>query len=119
MSDACLAEIRSWGLEDRIVAMCFDTTASKTGCKGGVYIYMQQAGSGIRKGPLEPCVTTSLSEIILFRKRCFHCMILHALHNWNYSVISVTSGRKSIRPSIAQQWMIKMQHSVSQKFETM
>ena len=33
MSDACLAEIRSWGLEDRIVAMCFDKTASNTGGK--------------------------------------------------------------------------------------
>src|SRR6188768_3288336 len=25
---------------------------------------------------------------------CFHCMILQGLQNWNYSVISVTSGRK-------------------------
>src|SRR5678815_2356060 len=40
-------------------------------------------------------------------------MILQGLQNWNCSVISVTSGRKSIRPSIAQQWMIKMH--VSQK----
>ena len=41
ISDACLAEIRSWGLEDRIVAMCFDTTASNTGCKGGVCIKLE------------------------------------------------------------------------------
>ena len=46
-------------------------------------------------------------------------MILQDLRNLNASLISVTSGRKSIRPSIAQQWRIKKQHSESQKFETM
>src|SRR5688572_26695787 len=116
MSDACLSEIRSWGLEDRIVAMCFDTTASNTGCKGGVCIKLE---AELGKDLLNLACRHHCLK--LFWKRCFHCMILQGLENWNYSVISVTSGRKSIRPSIAQQWMIKMQHSasVSQKFETM
>src|SRR5688572_12145133 len=114
MSDACLAELRSWGLEDRIVAMCFDTTASNTGCKGGVCIKLE---AELGKDLLNLACRHHCLK--LFWKRCFHCMILQGLQNWNYSVISMTSGRKSIRPSIAKQWMIKMQHSVSQKFETM
>src|SRR5688572_2039631 len=97
MSDACLAEIRSWALEDSIEAMCVDTTASKTGYKGGVCIKLE---TELGKDFLNLAYITFLK---LFWKRCYHCMILQGLQNWNSLVISVTSCRKLILPSIAQQ----------------
>src|SRR5688572_10081443 len=65
MSDACLAEIRNWGLEDRIVAMCFDTTASNTGCKVGVCIKLE---AELGKDLLNLACRHHVSEIIVREK---------------------------------------------------
>jgi len=62
MSDACLAEIRSWGFENRIVAMCFVTTASKTGCKGGVCIKLE---AELGKDLMHLACRHRVSEIVL------------------------------------------------------
>ena len=69
MSDACLAEIRSWGLEDRIVAMCFDTTASNTGCKGGVCIKLE---AELGKDLLNLACRHHVSEIVLEKVFSLH-----------------------------------------------
>ena len=69
ISDACLAEIRSWGLEDRIVVMCFDTTASNTGCKGGVCIMLE---SELGKELLNLACRHHVSEIVLEKVFSLH-----------------------------------------------
>src|SRR5688572_32566614 len=69
MSDACLAEIRSWGLEDRIVAMSFDTTASNTGCKGGVCIKLE---AELGKDSLNLACRHHVSEIVLEKVFSLH-----------------------------------------------
>ena len=69
ISDACLAEIRSWGLEDRIVAMCFDTTASNTGCKGGVCIKLE---TELGKELLNLACRHHVSEIVLEKVFSLH-----------------------------------------------
>ena len=42
IAEACLSQIRSWTLEDRIVAMCFDTTSCNTGRKSGACIGIEK-----------------------------------------------------------------------------
>lgn len=69
MADACLTEIRSWGLEDRIVAMCFDTTASNTGCKGGVCIKLEME---LGKDLLNLACRHHVSEIVLEKVFSLH-----------------------------------------------
>jgi len=71
MSDACLAEIRSWGLEDsrHIGAMCFDTTASNTGCKGGVCFKLE---AELRKDLLNLACRHHVSEIVLEKVFSLH-----------------------------------------------
>lgn len=69
MSDACMAEIRRWALEDRIVAMCFDTTASNTGCKGGVCIRLE---TELGKDLLNLACRHHISEIVLEKVFSLH-----------------------------------------------
>ena len=69
MSNACFAEIRSWGLEDRIMAMCFDTTASNTGCKGGVCFKLE---AELRKDLLNLACRHHVSEIVLEKVFSLH-----------------------------------------------
>ena len=72
MSDACvhcLAEIRSWELENRIVAMCFDSTVSNTGFKGGVCIKL---GAKLGKDLLNLACRHHVSEIVLEKVFSLH-----------------------------------------------
>ena len=62
MAEACMAEIRSWELENRIVALCFDTTASNTGIKGGVCIKLE---TELGKDLLNLACRHHVSEIVL------------------------------------------------------
>jgi len=41
MTNAILETVDEWGLRDRIKGLCFDTTASNTGAKGGVCIRLE------------------------------------------------------------------------------
>lgn len=41
MAQSVTQSINNWGLQDRIKGMCFDTTASNTGTKGGVCIQLE------------------------------------------------------------------------------
>ena len=39
---AVVDTVDEWGLRDRIKGLCFDTTASNTGTKGGVCVLMEK-----------------------------------------------------------------------------
>ena len=57
------------GLEDRIVVMCFDTTASNTGCKGGVCIKLE---AELGNDHLSLACRHHVSEIVLEKVFSLH-----------------------------------------------
>jgi len=62
MTQAITQSIDDWGLKDRIKGLCFDTTASNTGSKGGVCIRLE---TEIGRPLLNLACRHHVSEIIL------------------------------------------------------
>lgn len=69
LADACLSEMRNWGLENRIVALCFDTTATNTGVKGGVCLKIE---TELQRDLLNLACRHHISEIILDKVFSLH-----------------------------------------------
>ena len=62
MSEAVIDCMDEWGLRDRIKGMCFDTTASNAGTKGGICLRLQKE---IGRELLHLACRHHISEIML------------------------------------------------------